>query len=158
MESTKYGKVRHMLEGLKDSGRLLEIANTAAEINAAVALLEAVDVDEASESLKATVDNLGRELGKGYQGISRTSTADIRQLRSLVESLGSLGVFHEQISVLQELHGIKPQEAEAARKWTKLKAENLPAKIETFGKIVRVLKSIDALRLAAEKVLKGHPA
>ncbi|MGA3230719.1 MAG: hypothetical protein ABSD51_12295 [Candidatus Binatus sp.] len=152
MESTK--KVQQMLDELKTSERLLEIADTAAQINAAVALLEAVNVDAASESLRATLDILGKELEEGHHGISRTKAASIQQLRSLVEALGPLEVFREQISILHELHGIKPREAEA--RWAKLKADKLIAKIQTFVKITETLDSINALRHAVENRLEGY--
>ncbi|WP_331958266.1 hypothetical protein [Candidatus Binatus sp.] len=143
-----------MLDELKDSGRLLEIANTAAEINSAVMLLEAVNVDAASESLKAALDVLGRELEEGHHGITRSKAAQIQQLRSLVEALGPLDVFREQISVLYELHRIKPREAET--RWAKLKADKLLAKIQTFVKIAETLDSINALRHAIESRVEGY--
>ncbi|MGD1026233.1 hypothetical protein [Candidatus Binatus soli] len=152
MESTK--KVQQMLDELKRSERLLEIADTAAQINVAVALLETVNVDAASESLKATLDVLGKELEEGHHGISRTKAANIQQLRSLVGALGPLDVFREQISVLYELHGIKPREAET--RWAKLKADKLVAKIETFVKITQTLDSINALRHAIENRVEGY--
>src|ERR1019366_7854003 len=62
MESTE--KFQQMLDELKNSERQLEIANTAAEINSAVVLLEAVNVDAASESLKATLDVLAKSWKK----------------------------------------------------------------------------------------------
>ncbi|MGB3549252.1 MAG: hypothetical protein WA993_01080 [Candidatus Binatus sp.] len=152
MESTQ--KLQQMLDELKDSGRLLEIANTAAEINSAVALLEAVNVDTASESLKITLDVLGKELEEGHHGISRSKAAHIQELRSLVEALGPLDVFREQISLLYELHGIKPREAET--RWAKLKADNLLARIQTFVKITETLDSINALRHAIEARVEGY--
>ena len=152
MESTE--KFQQMLDELKNSERLLEIANTAAEINSAVVLLEAVNVDAASESLKATLEVLAKELEEGHHGISRSKAANIQELRSLVEALGPLEIFREQISVLHELHGIKPKEAET--RWAKLKADKLLAKIQTFVKITETLDSINALRHAIENRVEGY--
>ncbi len=149
-------KVQQMLDELKDSDRLLEIANTAAQLNSAVVLLDAVNLDAASEDLKSTLDTLGRELEEGHHGISRTEAANIQKLRSLVEALGPLDVFREQISLLHELQGIKPEEAET--RWAKLKAADVLVKIRTFVKITETLDSINALRHAVENRLKEYEA
>jgi hypothetical protein len=149
-------KVQQMLDELKDSQRLLEIANTAAQINATAALLGAVNVEAASDNLKATLETLGKELKEGHRGISRTEAGNIQRLHSLVAALGPLEVFRQQISLLLELRSMKPEDAE--RKWADLKADNLAPKIQTFVKITETLSSINVLRHAIENRVKEYEA
>jgi len=147
-------KPEQMLDELKESEHLLDFANTAAQINLAIVSLDAVNVDAASESLKATLKILARDSEEGHQGVTGTKASNIQELCSLVEALGPLDVFREQISKLHELHGIDPSEAET--RWAKLKADNLLTKIRTFVKIAETLALINALRHAVESRVEGY--